>query len=87
MRNFYFILNFRSYAGEELSTADTGLIPSDFERPASGTNVSYRMWNLREKEGNNAKDSLKILVRSSTHAVFVNNAQAVCPFQVCNTRF
>jgi len=61
---------------------DAGLKESSFEKPAAGKNVSYRMWNLKEKNNPSDSKTLSLLVRSSTHAVYIDRRAGFNPFQV-----
>jgi hypothetical protein len=66
---------------------DTGLQESSFEKPGPGKNVSYRMWTLKEKNKPSESEALRLLVRSSTHAVQIDRRAGCNPFQVCDVEF
>ena len=76
-----YLFIFRYYAGEDLLVLDKNLNESDFEKPGAGKNVSYRIWSLKEKNKPAAR-SLRVLVRSKTHAVFVGRNPGDETFQV-----
>ena len=51
---FVFFYHRMEYHGEEIKFAGPGLNPNDFVPPAQGGNVSYRLWNLWDKEKPNS---------------------------------
>ena len=78
-----FFDTFRYYEGENILTLDKNLKEPDFAAPDRGKNVSYRIWNLKEKN-KPASKGIKMLVRSKTHAVCVDRRFGMNPFQVIN---
>ena len=56
------------HANENLNYRDPAVEKTEFLCPPENENVSYRIWNLYQKESN--KRPLRIMVRSSYHGLF-----------------